>query len=678
AGLVVAESGAERDPDSLFSLILDHNITAIDTVPVMLGAMLETGALSACRGLRRITSGGEELKEETRRCVFEQLPWIELANLYGPAEATIGVTYYRCGEVETPGTVPVGRPVTNSSVYVMDAGLHIVPMGAASEICIGGDGVALGYLNRSGLTAERFSPDSYAMRPGSRLYRTGDRGRYLADGNLEYLGRLDRQIKIRGYRIELGEIEARLKADPTLREAVVTVREENGEKQLTAYVTSSRAVDAGHLKSRLAAVLPGYMVPRAIVVLDQMPLTASGKIDRGALPLPDQHAYYAGGRKVEPETAGEIALAAIWRAVLRMDAIGVTDNFFELGGDSIIGLQVAAKAKQSGLDLGARDIFRYPTVREQSLLVASRASRNNAAHIGRQAARLISQANRELLPEEERIPPRRLDNDQGWYDLTPTQQGMLFHTIYEGEGGLYITQLVLGMKGPANALALERAWQQVTARHPALRTSFQWQGVERPRQTASNQAAIRIEEHDWREIPEGDRPERLREYLNEDRQKGFDLARAPLMRFALIRTGDQDYEFLWTSHHLLMDGWSVPIVLREVFASYDSQVRREERKLEESAEAGPVTFRDYVEWLWQQDHVGPEEFWTQQLEGLSQTPFPPEFATQASEDGAAVYGEEEIHLSDSETAVLYRFAKRNRTTVSAVLASAWALLLSRY
>ncbi|XXY54893.1 amino acid adenylation domain-containing protein [Sorangium sp. So ce269] len=366
AALVVARPGDHRDGERLIELITRHSVTTLHFVPPMLQAFLETAGVASCRSLRRVICSGEALPAELARRCFERLPDAELHNLYGPTEASIDVTAWACQRDDTSASVPIGLPIANTQIYLLDRHGQPVPVGVAGELHIGGVGLARGYHHRPELTAERFVPDPFSAAPGARLYRTGDLARHRPDGAIEFLGRLDHQVKIRGLRVELGEIEARLLHHPGVGEAVVLARDEaHGGKRLVAYVTGRQgaAPEPASLRAWLAEALPDYMVPAPILVLERLPLSPNGKVDRRALPAPDAatatHRPY-----VPPRTDEERILAEIWAEVLHRDRIGIEDNFFELGGDSIVTLQVIARASQRGLQVTPRLLFENPTVME--------------------------------------------------------------------------------------------------------------------------------------------------------------------------------------------------------------------------------------------------------------------------------------------------------------------------
>lgn len=366
ARLVVARPGGHRDSGYLVSLITEQGVTTVHFVPSMLRLFLEESRLEGCNSLKRVICSGEALPFDLQERFFERVD-AELHNLYGPTEAAVDVTHWQCHpEGDLRGTVPIGRPVANTQLYILDCHGQPVPIGVAGELHIGGIQVARGYLNRPELTAERFVPDPFSQDPEARLYKTGDLVRYQPDGNIEFLGRLDFQVKVRGFRIELGEIEAVLSQHPAVRDAVVVAREDvPGDKRLVAYVVpvATSAVQPGALREFLQSKLPDYMVPAAFVQLQALPLLPNGKVDRRGLPALEWERQ-AATVYVSPSDGLEKAIAGIWQELLQVDQIGVDDSFFELGGHSL--LIVQAHRRLSGIadrDLSITDMFRYPTIR---------------------------------------------------------------------------------------------------------------------------------------------------------------------------------------------------------------------------------------------------------------------------------------------------------------------------
>jgi amino acid adenylation domain-containing protein len=375
ARLVMARPGGHRDPGYLVDVIAAQGITTLHFVPSMLQVFLEQEGLERCGSMKRVMASGEALPESLRARFYERLAGPELHNLYGPTEASVDVTFWPCGRQNPLGFVPIGRPIANTAIHIVDRWAHLSPKGLPGELWIGGVGLARGYLRRPELTAERFVPDPWSAEPGARAYRTGDLARRLPDGVLEFLGRFDHQVKLRGFRIELGEIEAALAERSEVREVVVTAREDRpGDLRLVAYLVPrpGAELDVPALRARLRERLPEHMIPAAWVVLDALPLSATGKVDRKALPAPDGQPV-AQAAYVAPRTALEALLAGICAQVLGAERVGVHDDFFDLGGSSILATQVVTTVQEIlPVDLPLRNVFETPTVAQIADLLEQR------------------------------------------------------------------------------------------------------------------------------------------------------------------------------------------------------------------------------------------------------------------------------------------------------------------
>jgi len=377
ARLVVARPGGHQDTAYLAALISEQQITTLHFVPSMLQAFLLEPDLEQCRSLRQVMCSGEALPFDLQERFFARFEATDLHNLYGPTEAAIDVTYWQCVRGSKNGTVPIGRPIANTQIYILDRAMQPVPIGVAGELYIGGVNVARGYYQRPELTAEKFLRDPFSRDPRARLFKTGDLARYRADGAVEFLGRIDYQVKIRGFRIELGEIEAALSQHPAVKEVVVVAREDvPGDKRLVAYLVLDQAARQDGLfvevlRDFLKTTLPHYMIPAAFVYLDALPLMSNGKVNRKALPAPDLDRPNLEAAYVAPATPAEQTLAAIWSEVLGIEKIGVHDNYFSLGGASIQGLQVIAKANAAGLPLTPEMLFEYQTIAELAAIAAT-------------------------------------------------------------------------------------------------------------------------------------------------------------------------------------------------------------------------------------------------------------------------------------------------------------------
>ncbi|MFD7287024.1 amino acid adenylation domain-containing protein [Streptomyces sp. NPDC059863] len=567
---------------------------------------------------------------------------LQVVVAYGLTEATVNSTLW-IATPDRPGPAPIGEPDPNTRAYVLDSALRCVPVGAVGELYVGGRGLARGYLGRSGLTSERFVADPYAAEPGARMYRTGDRVRWAADGNLEFLGRADGQIKIRGHRIEPGEIESAFMARPGIAQAAVLVREDHrGAKRLVAYLVAEAGTDpdasVARARARIAEALPDHMVPSAVVRLDgPLPLTPNGKLDGRALPEPRWTAT-AGGDA--PTTPDETALAGLFADVLGLPSVGVHDSFFELGGDSIVAIQLVNRVRDAGLVITPRDVFRQRTVAALAR-TAGRAGADEASAADRTAARVV-----------------RLDQDA--LPVSPLQEGFFFHAEFDPEAGdLYVVQELLDLEGTVDPDRLRQSLHLLLDRHPLLRASF--------RQLPGGEVVQRISDDaplPWREADTAGTP--LEELLRQDRAERFDLARPPLIRATLIRDG-QRRRLLLTLHHIIADGWSVSVLLRELTAVHGGV------DLPEAPAPEP-----YLSWLACRDRDAARDAWQRALAGLDgPTRLPASaFATGVDQDAPAAMPEHvDVRLPESLTTDLTAFARGHGLTLSTVVHGAWALLL---
>ena len=660
ARLVVAQPGDHREPAKLVELIRRHHVTTIHFVPSMLQAFVAHEGIEACTSLKRIVCSGEALPAEAQARVFERLPGAGLYNLYGPTEAAIDVTHWTC-QADGRNHVAIGRPISDTKTYVLDAGLNLVPQGVGGELYLGGIGLARGYLAKAALTSERFVADPFSGT-GERLYRTGDLVRWREDGQLEYLGRIDHQVKIRGFRIELGEIEAQLLAQPEVREAVVIADEGPGGARLVGYVSlqASQPLEPAELKTRLGTALPDYMIPSALLVLDALPLNANGKIDRKALPKPE---LGPAGAYEAPQGEAETQLAAIWAEVLGVERVGRADNFFELGGDSILSLQIVARMRAAGWTITPRQMFEQQTVERLAALAEPMA---NVPPHGAPPMTMPRGRLQDFL-DAVTIDSLNLDAAQieDVYPLAPTQEGMLLHSLASAGSGLYINQLSVEVR-QIEPQRFAQAWRAMVERHAMLRTGFLWRdGMARPLQLVFRQVASEVEQFDWRSAGAADAAQRLAAYEEQALLAPIDWLRPPLSRVALIQLEDDRYQLVWTRHHILSDGWTDSRLMGEWLRTYAG----------EAPDATPPVYGDYVRWLQQQDAKAAETFWTQALAAQDG----PTLLAEAGRSDPARDGFEKIYtrLDSARTAALLAFAQRERVTVNTLVQAAWGLLLQR-
>ena len=1123
AQVVIAEPGGHQDATYLVSAIKEHEITVLQLVPSMLQIVLEEPGIENCHTLRHLFCGGEALPGSLHTRFHNRLR-CELHNLYGPTEYSIDAACWPSQPETFERTVPIGRALNNTQLYVLDKHHEPVAVGMTGELFIGGSGLARAYLNRPELTAERFVPNGFTSEPGARLYRTGDLVRYMPDGNLEFVGRVDHQVKVRGFRIELGEIEAVLCRHPQVREAIVVAREDQGgEKRLVGYIVGELEAATSELRAFLRQSLPEYMIPAAFVVLDKLPLLSNGKVDRKRLPEPQTSRPSLAETYAPPVTEAERVLAGIWSEVLRVEQVGINDNFFELGGDSILSVQIITRARQAGLHITAKQVFHRQTIAELAAVATSSAPQHQAtqdevvgpveltpaqheffrqqlaepahwnmafmiglseeidvnalrcaiaavlrhhdslrnrfqqladgewrqwcvaadqvevpfvevdlsevaeeelrnsietaaaewqksldlekgllravyfklgedrgarlllvvhhlvmdvvswrilledlqaaylqlasgaevkleakstsyqqwalklrsfassadlqeevsywtderrSHVqrvpvdqqgrnleatatwihtklskplteallrtvprayntqinevllaalagahqrwsgerllvvdaeghGREAlfddvdltrtvgwftsiypvllelpassdygdrlksikeqvrrvknggvgygvlrylsadkevrrqlaaqpqaeisfnylgryeqatsemaeagvfhaaterpgplragaaerlyklqivcsvvggelqinweysseihrAETVTQLAAEYVAELERLvhhcqspnaggftpsdfPEAELTTSQlddliaslsltgspkkeieAIYPLSPLQAGLLFHSVYDNSSSMYVSHLSCALSGELDIAAFKQAWERVVERHDVLRTMFVWEGLSKPLQVVRQHVASPWVEHDWRDFSAAAQQERLQVYLETDRERGFDLLDAPLMRLTLIRMGDESYHFTWRHHHLLMDGWSAMKITGEVFALYEAFARGEDLQLPNT-----LAYRDYIAWLREQDLKEAESFWRQTLAGFTS---PTPIGGLTSSAGKRDYASEERPLPANLTRSLEMLAQEHQLTMNTVLQGAWGLLLSR-
>ncbi|NUQ65823.1 MAG: amino acid adenylation domain-containing protein, partial [Pirellulales bacterium] len=608
ATLVVARPGGHQDSRYLADLIQRRRITAIHFVPSMLRVFLEEEGLENCDCLRLVVTSGEALSYELAERVFERLPKARLENLYGPTEASVDVTRWSCME-DARRIVPIGRPIANTRTYVLSPRLEPLPIGVAGELHLAGVQLARGYLNRPELSAERFVPDPFGSQPGQRMYKTGDLCRWLADGSLEYLGRLDHQAKIRGNRIELGEIEAALRRRQEVREAVVVAREDgSGSKRLVAYVVLGDGADlaADRWQRELKSVLPEYMVPQAFVALESLPLSSNGKVDRRRLPAPDLIRPSLEAQYVAPRSEMEIVLATVWQQVLGIERVGVLDNFFALGGDSIKSIQVLALAKQRGLAFTLAELFQAQTVAD--LAVAAR--RGTSEQVRRtEPWSLVSAEDRMAMPD---------DVDDA-YPLAELQAGMLFHSAYSPETAVYHDVFASRIHAELNEDLLRESVGRLMARHAVLRTSFALTGYREPLQLVHRQVKVPLDVIDLRHLSSAEQDQQLAAWLEAEKARAIDWTRAPLFRLVVHRLSGTSFELALSFHHAILDGWSVATMLAELFGIYDGLSRNESVRLLRLG----LEYRDFV--ALEREAIGSEAamaYWEGLLAGHTATRLP--------------------------------------------------------
>ncbi len=570
AALVLRTDAWLTGAQEFWSLCGANQISVMD-LPTQFWAQLAQEKAPAPKSVRLIMIGGDALSASAQEAWFATAGHRpRLLNTYGPTEITVCATFHEVSADQNDWRT-IGRPLANTKIYILDSSMQLAPLGVVGELYIGGAGVARGYLNRPDLTTERFLPDPFCDHTDAWMYKTGDLVRYLPDGNLEFLGRNDHQVKIRGFRIELGEIETHLTEHPQVREAVVLASSEGNGKRLVAYVVAGPDEQlVQSLRTHLASSLPEYMVPAALVRLDAFPLTPSGKLDRKALPAPDEAAFVHQAYEA-PQGEIEHTLAAIWSELLGIESISRHDNFFALGGHSLLAVQMIERLRRLGLTLSVRALFDTPTL---SILAQSLGQHREVVVPPNRITANTTQITPDLLPliqltqvDIDHIveqTPGGVANIQDIYALSPLQDGILFHHLMASEGDPY---LVMSQLAFSNRALLDRylnAVLQVVKRHDVLRTAFVWEQLSIPAQVVWREAPLSITELSL-DSADGPISEQLRQRFD-PRQHRMDLMQAPLLRFAIAQDSEGRWLLVQLMHHLIGDNSSAEVMDTEVRA----------------------------------------------------------------------------------------------------------------
>jgi amino acid adenylation domain-containing protein len=598
----------------------------------------------------KLVIGGEALRLSQFDPLINSGINAEIINEYGPTEATVGCStysFYTLGEHEfTQNEVPIGKPIANAQIYILSNNKELSPIGVAGELYIGGDGLARGYLNRPELTAEKFIKDQFSQEPGARLYKTGDLGRWLPDGNIEYMGRIDDQVKIRGYRIELGEIESVLNGCEHVSQAVVLAKEDSsGNKRLIGYVVPKEEFNKQDIEDYLNTKLPEYMVPAQWVELESIPLTPNGKVDRKALPDPelaDRTDEYAA-----PQNETEEKLAEIWQEMLEVDRVGIHDDFFDIGGHSLLAISlVSIIRKVFGLELPINDVFDYPTV---SLL----------------AGRLAEEPSGELLP-----PVMAITLRPEHIPLSFSQERLWFLDRLEGSLQYHLPA-VLRLKGELNKEALEQTLQTIINRHEVLRTVIREQEGQGYQQILpADNWSLGITE----ELVVGET--RLSTYITELISKPFDLSGDYMLRADLVMLNQDEHILVVTMHHIASDGWSRSILVKEVVKLYERYANHEETNLPSLV----VQYADYA--IWQRNYLQGEVldnklgYWKEKLTGVSPLQLPADYARPSIQSSRGTTSS--FKIEHGLSAALAGLSRGHGATLYMTLLSAFKVLLYRY
>jgi amino acid adenylation domain-containing protein/non-ribosomal peptide synthase protein (TIGR01720 family) len=651
ARLVLA-SGPTDDPHYIVHAIANHGITVFQSPPPVLQTLLNEPGFVGCSSLRDVMCGAEALPPQLEERFFAHSN-ANLHNLYGPTETAVDVTCWKCVRGSQKKVVPIGAPVANTLVYVVDKDMAPVPVGVPGALYVGGVGVARGYLGRPDLTAERFIPDPFSAAPGERLYQTGDMARWQADGTIEFLGRMDHQVKVRGFRIELGEIEAVLEQHEAVVQAIVLAREDRpGDKRLVAYIVGEKdgsAYDSRELRSFASNKLPGYMVPSAFVKLQTLPLTTNGKVDRRALLAPELCGREQ--RYIAPRTPVEEMVAGIWMEVLGAPRVGVDDDFFELGGHSLLATQVVSRIRKLWtLELPLKSVFEEGTVAG--------------------LARVIEELRQKKLGTG--LPSIQPVSAPGPHPLSFAQERLWFLEQLEPGKSTYHMTARVKLVGALDVGALAKSFNEVVRRHESLRTVFKVnQG--RAVQFIQPYLEISLPTVDLEGPGTSQREEQVRDLLQQESESCFDLESGPLLRVLLLRLGAQEHVMQLTMHHIISDGWSMRVLLGEIAALYRSYVLGDESSLTELK----IQYPAYATWQREYLEGGVEkqlEYWRKQMLGLEALELPTDYPRPKvlGHDGRTA--RRTVNLSSD----LKKLARQENVTLFMLLLASFQVLLARY
>jgi amino acid adenylation domain-containing protein len=672
ANLVLAKPGGHQDTAYLVELIAEQQITIVHFVPSMLALFLQESGLEKCQSLKRVFCSGEALGFDLQERFFARLD-AKLYNLYGPTEASIEVTYWHCRRDSNQSIVPIGRAIANTQMYILDQHLQPVPTGVVGELHIGGVGLARGYLHRPDLTAEKFIANPFSDELDSRLYKTGDLGRYLPCGNIEYLGRIDDQVKIRGFRIELGEIEAVLNQHPAVLQATIQAQEDEVDgKRLVAYIVpnSELVPTIRELRCFLQQKLPDYMMPSVFIFLKTLPLTSSGKIDRKALATAQQLQFQPESSFVAPRTPAEEIVVNIWKQVLHLEKVGIQDNFFELGGHSLLAIQVISRLNKAfGVELSVRSLFEALTVEKLVEAIAS-ATPSAIANISNGQQKTQTQ-----------IIPKRTETEPS--PLSFAQQRLWFLNQLESDSFAYNISAAVRLKGRLNTIALHQSFNEIIRRHEALRTSFAIasNGAKpiadgQPVQIIAPSLTLTFPVINLGNMSEIEQQTEVQRLATSKAQQSFNLAETPLLRATLLQLNDTDHVLLFTAHHIVFDGWSIGIFIRELAVIYEAFSTGKPSPLPEL----PIQYADFA--LWQRQWLLGEvlksqiAYWQQQLAGISPLQLPIDHPRPKSQTFRGAI--ESFSLSAKLTEALKALSLQEGVTLFMTLLTAFKTLLYRY
>ena len=658
--VIVTKAIGQQDVRYLVRLIAEQQVTEINFVPSMLQVFLDEPDVETCSHLQSVSCSSEILPVKLQENFFTRIT-ADLHYVYGSTE-TCAVASWKCDLGQDRKNIPIGRPTT-MRLYVLDRHLKPVTAGSTGELYVAGNGLARGYLNNPALTAEKFLPDPFSHQPGTRLYKTGDLGRYGSDGNIEFIGRIDTQVKIRGFRVELGEIEMLLNQHPTVYQAAVLARKDRlGQKCLVAYVVPSQnsmfAPDT--LRYYLKLKLPDYMIPSIFIKLNTLPLSANGKVNRQLLPISNSIRPYLSSVFVEPRTNIEQQIAKIWIRALNFEQIGIHDNFFELGGHSLLATQITSQICVTfQIELPLRNFLENPTIAGLAKYVEAGFQTVSDISVTYSSVPRLSTALR-----NNNLP------------LSYAQQRLWFLAQFKPNSSAYNIASVFCIKGKLNVNAIKLSLKEIVRRHEILRTRFVVVGGQ-PTQAISSESFSTVSQIDLRELPMLKREQEVTCLSGKEIQQPFNLEREPLLRIHLLQLQDEEYRLLISMHHIISDGWSMSIFFHELTIIYQAFCTGKPSPLPEL----PIQYAEFVYWQrkWLQGNILETQlaYWKQRLGGeLPLLQLPTDYCRPPiqTEKGAT----QSFVVSPSLTQALKIVSRREKVTLFILMLTAFKALLYRY
>jgi amino acid adenylation domain-containing protein/FkbH-like protein len=652
--LVIVPFWVSRSPEEFSQLLIDEGVTVLSQTPSAFRQLAPVMAQAGSNALRLVIFGGEALE------LRSLAPWMDhygdeqprLVNMYGITETTVHVTQRRVLVADGPRAGSfIGRALTDLSLYILDRGMQPAPVGVNGEVYVGGAGVGRGYLRRSELTAERFVPHPYSAKAGARLYRSGDVARFLDNGEIEYVGRGDNQVKVRGYRVELGELREKLNEHREVTDSLVVLVGEGEEALLVGYYVSQQELQAGELRAWLRERVIEETIPNLFVHLEVMPLTINGKIDYSALPDIEHVRASVGGHSESARTPAEEILCAIWADLLHVERVSIHDNFFDLGGHSLLATQLVSRIRLAfNIELPLRRLFEHPTASALGLVIET-----------------------QLRSDATPAPPAilRVARDVA-LPLSFAQQRLWFLDQFEAGSSFYHIPAAVRLRGTLDLTALEQSFREVIRRHESLRTRF---GVVNgvPVQVIDEAPEFSLAVLDL--STEGERE--ARRVAMEESLRPFDLSAGPLLRASVQKLGEQEHVLLCTMHHIISDGWSMGVLIRELTTLYEAYATGEESPLPELS----IQYADYAHWQreWLQGEVLEQQlnYWKQQLAGAPAVlELPTDYPRPAVQTFRGAH--QSLTLSAELTTELKALTQREGVTLFMTLLAAFQTLLWRY